>query len=183
MIKFDLSTLLVFLSGLLIGFLIFVLIYLYAVLKSLSRKVKIKNVEEEDIDEQEIRWLIIDAQKTFNDKNIRNNEGYGALLLRLIKELTNDIASKFYPNSRNPYLELTIDETIILANYISVRFDELMSRRILKLFRGMTVNQLLFVKTTKDSIEGHKIVKQFRKHRVTSILKGALATINLANPL
>lgn len=176
-------TLLVLLTGIMLGFLIFGLIYIYAVIKSLSKKLRVKKVEEEDIDEQEITWLIKDAQKTFNDKEIRDMEGYGALLLRLIRELSNDIASKFYPSSKHPYLELTIDESILLARYISDRFDELMSKRILKLFRGMTINQLMFVKNTKDSIDNHKLVKEIKSRGITNFAKTIFTAINIVNPV
>lgn len=177
------QTLLVLLSGIFLGFIIFGLIYLYAVVRSLSSKVRTKKVEEEDVDEQEIRWLIKDAQKTFNDKKIRDEEGYATLLSQLTKDLSNDIASKFYPSSKYPYLELTIDETILLIGYISKRFDELMSKRILKLFRGLTINQLIIAKDTKDSFDNHRIVKGIKKRGVAEVVKGFLTAINIVNPV
>ncbi|MDO9628823.1 MAG: hypothetical protein Q7I99_02890, partial [Acholeplasmataceae bacterium] len=132
-IRFDFSTFVSFLIGLSFGFLLLLLIYLYAVLKSLNKGLKLRGADEQDIDEEEIKWLIEDAQKQFKDKETRHAIGYHKYLLQLTRELSVDIAKKFYPKSKYPYLELTIDETLRLNHYITDRLEELLQGRILRL--------------------------------------------------
>ena len=49
-------------------------------------------------------------------------------LKNLSLELSKDIATKFYPESKYPLLELTIDETLMLGHYITDRIDKIFFR-------------------------------------------------------
>ena len=180
-IRFDLSALMSFLIGVSFGFLVLLLIYLYAVLKSMNKGLKMRGVDESDIDEEEIKWLIQDAQKQFKDKETRNAVGYGQYLLEINKELSIDIAKKFYPFSKYPFLELTIDETLMLNHYITNRLEQVMSGKILRLFRGWTISKIVEMNDTKSKIEQTVIVKAAKKYgKVTS---AAFALLNIVNPV
>lgn len=181
-IEFNWSNFIAFFLGIGAGFLLLLLIYIYAVIKSINKKFNLHKVQEEDIDEEEIKWMIEDAQKQFKNKEIRSKEGFGTLLLRVNKELTYDIASKFYPDSKYPYLELTIDETILLNHYITDRLDELLSGKIFRLFRGMTIRRIVEIYDSKEKIEKNKIVKTAKKHRLGKIASSTMKVINAVNP-
>ena len=149
-IRFDLSTLISFLIGISFGFLVLFLIYIYAVLKSMNKGLQLRQTDEQDIDEEEIKWLIKDAIKQFKHKETRDEVGFGKHLLDVNKELSIDIAKKFYPKSKYPYLELTLDETLMLNHYITDRFQELMaSSRILRLTRGWTLAKIVEMNEVK----------------------------------
>lgn len=171
-----------FFIGVFFGFVILLLIYLYAVIKSLNKELKINKVKEEDIDEEEIKWLIDDAINTFKDKKIREEIGYGNLLMRELKELTFDISKKFYPDSPYPYLELTIDESIALMHYITDRIDQLLSGKILRLFRGMTIRKLVEMNDTRVKIEESRLVKKAKKHNLSKVVTSTLTALNAVNP-
>jgi hypothetical protein len=180
-ITFDLSALISFLIGVSFGFLILLMIYLYAVIKSMNKGLKLRGVDETDIDEEEIKWLIQDAQKLFKDKETRTTIGYGTYLLQINKELSIDIAKKFYPFSKYPYLELTIDETLLLNHYITNRLEQVMSGKILRMFRGMTISKIVEMNDTKTKIEQSAIVKTAKKYgKVTS---AAIGLLNIMNPV
>lgn len=181
-INFNLQTFITFFLGIIMGFLILLLIYLYAVLKSLNKEMKLKKVQEEDIDEEEIKWMIEAAQKEFKNKKLREELGYTKLLARELKELTIDIAKKFYPNSPFPYLELTIDESLQLVEYIKGRVDELVSNPIMRLFRGMTLRRIAELNQTKEKIEESRLVKSAKKHGFSKIATSTLKVLNAANP-
>jgi hypothetical protein len=180
-IKFDLSAFVSFLIGVSFGFLILLLIYLYAVLKSLNKGMKLRAADEEDIDEEEIKMLIKDAQIQFKNKEQRNSVGYPKYLLQINRELSVDIAKKFFPRSKYPYLELTLDETLMLNHYITDRLEEVLSGRILRLFRGMTLSKLVELNETKNKIENNPIVKTAKKYN--KVTKAAFAVINAVNPV
>lgn len=172
-----------FFLGIFAGFVLLLLIYLYAVLRGLKKGLRTNEVEEEDIDEEEIKWMIKSSQETFKNKKVRAEVGYGKLLIQEIKELTVDISKKFYPNSPYPYLELTIDETIELNYYITNRVKELVeSNMFLRMFRGMTLRKIAELNNTKVQIQESRLVKAAKKTRFTKIASSALKVWNIANP-
>lgn len=180
-IRFDYSTFISFLIGISFGFLLLLLIYLYAVLKSLNKGLRLRTADEEDIDEEEIKMLIKDAQKEFKNKEARLAAGYPKHLLDVTRELSVDIAKKFYPKSKYPYLELTVDETLKLNHYITDRLEELLSGRILRLTRGMTLTKIVEMNETKTKIENAKVVKAAKKFG--NVAKTTMAVINAVNPV
>ena len=180
-IRFDLSTFLSFLIGVSFGFLVLLLFYLYAVLKSLNKGLKLKGTDEQDIDQEEIKWLIQDAQKQFKQKETRNEIGYAKYLGQLTKELSVDVAKKFYPKSKYPYLELTLDEALLLNHYITNRLEELLQGKILRLTRGMTLAKIVEINDTKTRIEENVIVKTAKKYKQAA--KTAVSIVNAVNPV
>lgn len=180
-INFDLSALLSFILGVVFGFLLLLLIYLYAVILSMNKNLRLRKADETDIDEEEIKLLIEDAQRLFKDKEQRQAVGYAKLLGNINKELAVDIAKKFYPRSKYPYLELTLDETLQLNHYITDRLEELLEGKIFSLIKGWTLAKLVEINDTKTKIEQNKIVKTARKYgKVTST---ALKVMNAVNPV
>ncbi|MFH0767921.1 MAG: hypothetical protein ABII85_02710 [Bacillota bacterium] len=180
-IRFDYSTFISFILGISLGFLLLLLIYLYAVLKSMNKGLKLRGVDEQDIDEEEIKWLIKDAQKLFKNKETRNAVGFPKYLLEITKELSVDIAKKFYPKSKYPYLELTIDETLKLNHYVTNRLEQLLNGRILRLTRGLTLTKIVEMNDTKTKIENSAVVKTAKKYG--NVAKTTVAIINAVNPV
>ncbi len=180
-IEFNYSTFISFFIGISFGFLLLLLIYLYAVLKSMNKGLKLRSVDEQDIDEEEIKWLIKDAQKIFRNKEERNAVGYPKHLLNITRDLSIDIAKKFYPKSKYPYLELTVDETLKLNHYITNRLEELLSGRILRMTRGLTLTKIVEMNNTKTKIENNAIVKTAKKYG--NVAKATLAVVNAVNPV
>ncbi|MDY0339533.1 MAG: hypothetical protein RBQ78_07230, partial [Acholeplasmataceae bacterium] len=75
-INFDLSALLSFILGVVFGFTLLLMIYVYAVILSMNKNLRLRKADETDIDEEEIKILIEDAQKLFKDKEQRQAVGY-----------------------------------------------------------------------------------------------------------
>ena len=92
-------------------------------------------------------------------------------------ELAHNIASKFNPTSKKPLQELTIDESLVLVRYISNRIDELLSSKILKLFRGMTIKKILEIKNTGQKITESKIYKTAAGAKLGKLMQ-ALKVVN-----
>lgn len=159
------------------------LIYLVAVVNSLNKEIKTKPVDEEDIDEKEIKWLIKDAHQQFKDKKLRDTVGFGPHLMKLSIELMHDISIKFFPQSRYPYLELTLDESLLLMKYISDRFNVLLEKPILKMFRGITLRRLVSLKDAKDKVDSNLIVKTSNKLKLNQLFKNTMMVLNVVNPV
>lgn len=180
-IELNLGTLISFLIGIGFGFLLLSLFYVYAVVKSLNKGMRLRHADETDIDEEEIKWLIEDAQKQFKNKTIRNEVGFYKHLGNVLMELSSDIAKKFYPMSKYPYLELTVDESLQLSHYITDRLDDILKGKILSLVRGVTLAQVVEMNTVKTKIESSRVVKGTKK--VAKIATSALMIFNAVNPV
>lgn len=182
-IEINIGWLITFFSGVLFGVVLLSLWYLVAVLASLNKGLRRAKVQEEDIDKKEIQWLIEDAHKTFKDKKLRTQVGYGQHVLNVALQLSNDIATKFYPKSKYPYLELSLDESLVLLRYISDRFNELLEKPVLKMFKGITLRRLITLNETKVKIDNNLIVKASSKLKVNDIVKQSFMALNIVNPV
>lgn len=177
----DVAWIIAFFSGILFCFIILALWYAISLIQPL--KPKKKKVQEADIDEKEIEWLIKDAHEAFKNKEKREAVGFGKYLIDISTELSNDIATKFYPRSKYPYLELTIDETLDLLRYISDRFKEIMNKPFLKLFRGITLRRLMTLSDAKEKIDKNPIVKTSNKLHLNKVFKNTMMALNVVNPV
>jgi hypothetical protein len=181
-LELDYGIIVSFLLGISFGFILLVMIYIYAVIRSMNKKLKYRKADEVDIDEQEIKWLIDDAKAQFKDKETRNEVGFIKYLGNVSGELSSDIAKKFYPESKYPYFELTIDETLHLNHYITNRIDEILSSKLFKLFRGMTLRRIIELNEAKENIENNPIVQAAKKYRFAEVAKTTVAVLNATNP-
>ncbi len=182
-ITIDYGMFISFILGISVGFMVLFLLYLYAVVRKMDKGLRLRKTDEEDIDEEEIRWLIKDAQTQFKDKEMRDELGYPKHLLKILGELSLDISKKFYPRSKYPYLELTIDETLALNHYITDRIDSLFQSRILKLTRGLTLRKIVELGDVKATIDDTKIMKAAKKYGIAEIAKSTAKALNAVNPV
>lgn len=173
--------LIVFLTGIIFGFFFVMLIYLYAVVASLRKKKKYgKNTT--NIEELEIELLIEDAETLFKDKEARKEVGVFAHFKNVSHDLVSDIAKKYYPTSKYPLLELSVEESLDLSNYISNRINEFLSARILAPLKRRTLAQIKSIYDVKAKVEETKIVKVSKKINIGKIGKTVMGIINIINP-
>ncbi|MGE4320782.1 MAG: hypothetical protein AB7E61_04990 [Acholeplasmataceae bacterium] len=177
----DFGILISFILGTSFGLLLFFLLYIYAVIRGLNKNSKFRSADETDIDEEEIKWLIKDAQEQFKNKDLRTQNGMYNHLSHILQELSVDISKKFYPNSKYPYLELTIDESLKLSHYITDRLDELLKGKILALTRGFTYSKIREMTELKTKVDQSVIGKAAKQYSTFS--KAAMATLNAVNPV
>ena len=74
-------------------------------------------------------------------------------------DLVNEIASSYYPNSKYPIYELSIDELILLTRYISDRIDGLFSGRILRKLKDLKVSSVMKMIDIKKKFGKNAILK------------------------
>ena len=126
---FDWRYLVVFFAGAIIGVFLLLMMYLSSASISFKKKRKYKR-NPVIVDEKEIESLIENAQKDFSNSELRYEIGFFSYYKQINFTLVTDIAEKYHPKSKYPYLELTIDETLDLINYISDKINEQLSGRI-----------------------------------------------------
>lgn len=173
--KFEPAVFIAFITGIVFGALLIVLFYIYAALRSLrkSRYVVVKGIKQ--IPQKDIEEMIKTAQSEYlADRKKEKPVG----LDKIIKKLVLDIATLYHPKSKTPLLELTLDETILLSQYIINRLDELLSKRAIKMFKKMRVSTAVSI----AKINQNKAVKTAKKYKIPAVIQNIGMVLNLVNP-
>ena len=182
--EFSWTSLFILLTGIFIGFIIALCIYLVVFLSSL-RKTKTSCINELSFEnEAMLKERLNDIKKDF----IADSEGLSMkektdLFGGAVYDVANAVASFYYPNSKYPLYELSIEELIKLLNYLSTRIDSIFSKPILKVFRKMTVSQIFRIIDTKKRIEENKIVKVATSSKTKKVFNSIMGVLNYANPV
>lgn len=180
--EFNLGSIFSFIVGCFFGILIFVLLYVYAVLRSLRKEKYVINSKEYDIDPDEIVLLVKNYQDTFKKEKLKGIGPNVESAAKLSAKLTDDIAKTFFPESKYPKFELSIDESIMLAGYVTQRIDEVLNKRGLKMFRKLRISQIIGWSSVKKQIDDTAIVKTEKKYGVSKKVKSVVGLVNIINP-
>ena len=113
-IRLDFSSILSFVIGVFFGSALILLIYVLLVLLSLHDKRYMVKTEEDSLTDNDVKQMVLDAQKTFKDRSLRGDLSKPAYCKTIVQDLALEIASSYYPNSKHPLLELSVDETVNL---------------------------------------------------------------------
>lgn len=183
LINIDWSLLFSFLIGVGVGIALLALIYLIIVLSTLTKKKYIVKTRSNDISEEEVYKLIRDTQAMFKDSNIKGEQANVSFAKDLSVELATNIAIKFFPDSKHPLSEITIDELLMLTVYISQRLEEILSHRGLKIFRKFKLSTIISFTEIKEKVEANNIVKATKKYKIMQALSAAKKVINIINPI
>lgn len=180
-INIDFGTIISFIIGIFFGIVIICLIYAIVVVASLGDKKFIVKTEDDSLSEQKVKELIKNAELIYKDKKIRGKNSRVNHCYKISKDLAYGIASSFYPNSKYPLLELTVDEVISLLGYIQVRIDEILNRRglrILKKFKVSFITDISMKTTTVLNSKAFNVTKNVSK-KVGFLKK----VVNVINPV
>ncbi len=165
-----------FLTGIIAGALLIVVIYLLIVTSKIHKSSVIitdtSNVKKEEI-EEDIRDAQEDFLKVRKIKNEISWDDYLDINITLMKR----IASRFYPESKKPLGELTLQECLLLDEYLVNKLNELLNTFGLKHFRKMKVNQIISLVNTSKKVTSNKLVKKGAK------AAKILSFINVINPV
>ncbi len=178
-INFDFKMLISFFIGVGLGVVLAILIYLIFVLSSLKSKKFIIKTENDDLKISEVKELIEIAKNEFKNKSLRGERTKTKQLSLILKDLIYAIASRYYPNSKYPLLEISIDELIMLFGYVEKRLNDILDKKGLRYFKRFKLSTLFYTKNTTDRITDSKVyeVGMYVK-KATSVGKKILNAIN-----
>lgn len=183
LIEFNMPLLFSFLIGLGIGLAIAVLFYLILVLSSVRKNNIVVKSTDNNLTDEEVKLMIQEAQQIFKDKSLKGANSNLAYCKDLSYELILNIARKYYPDSKRPLYELSIDEVLMLTVYISNRLDEILDAKGLRLFRKLKVSQIIGMTEIKEKIEANSIVKATKKYKIFEAISAAKKVVNIVNPV
>ncbi len=181
--EIDLPLIFSFLFGLAVGLALFSLIYLVIVLSTINKKKYIVSAAKNNVSDEEILQMIEESKVMFNDKYLKGEESHIIHCRNICSSLVNNIAIKFFPKSKYPLYELSIDELLMLSVYISNRLDDILDTRGLRMLRKFKVSTIVSLGDVKKSIEENVIVKATKKYKIAETLKAAKSVLNVVNPV
>ena len=142
---FNLGNLISFGIGIISGIIIIILIILIIISKEKKHiKKEIKKTDTiEDLSESEIKSLIKNKQNDFVYLTENSDIEATKAVIKLSLELIHEISSYYYPDSKYPEYEITIDEAIILIDNIEKKLDKLFKKPILKSLRKTKISAIV----------------------------------------
>lgn len=180
--KLSLNNLLLLLSGVVIGFMLCFLIYLVIVVSSFKKEEKNMIAPEIKVDDEKIKRLIRSAKNEFLEEAASHTTGQKINDLKSICwNLIHDIAQVYFPESKYPIYELSIDELMTLIHYITDRINSLFKGPILKPMKKIRISYILKVIETKRKIDENKAVKTASKLKTP--WKATMSVLNIFNPV
>lgn len=157
--ELNFSTVLSFIVGLIFGMILLGLIYALLVVISIRDKKYKVEVNPDNLRQEEAIAMVKKAQDSFNDRELRGKLKKGEYFRRLTTDLVYGIASSFYPDSKYPLLEITIDEAIELMGYVQYRFDEILKKGPIKLIKRLKISTIFNVSVNAQSVVENKAFK------------------------
>jgi len=175
------ETIISFIFGIFFGIALICLIYAILVVASLGDKKFFIKTQDDSLTLEETQQLIIDAQKSFKDKKLRGKNGKVSYCGKLSIDLAYGIASRFYPKSKYPLLEISIDEAIMLLEYIDKRIDDILSKGVLKTLRRFKISFITDMSLKTTAVMNSRAFNVGKN--VTKTITTAKKVINIINPL
>lgn len=181
------NNILIFLMGIIVGGIISGIIYLIIFFKSINKADKINQLtssKENIVQTSEVNKLISGAKDQYKEETKEYGITFKMETLKDISwDLVKNIANVYYPDSKHPIYELSIDELIKLCYYITERIDNVFQGRILKNVRNFKISQIITIIETKKKIDDNKLIKASKKLNSSGLYKAASTTLNIVNPV
>lgn len=127
---------------------------------------------------------MIESKQNQLDKTVRiTDNGYFRVAIDLSFELTEEIARYYFPESKYPIYELSIQEMLNLNFYITKRIEELVNGKFFKLFKNTRVASIIDLLNTRKKINNSKLMQVTRKLKLQQIYSATRTVLNYANPI
>lgn len=156
----NIKTLLVLLTGIVIGLVIASTFYAIILFSSIKKKEREIQKDIDEISDLEIAEIVKEVKKQYVEETegLPFNNRFELLRNRLF-ELIQRIATVYYPESKYPIYELTIEELIMFMQYLSTRIDVIFEKKLLRQFKKISISQIFRLVDTKKKIDDNKAVK------------------------
>ena len=182
-INFDIASLISFLFGILVGCALLTLIYSILVVSSIKSKKYITKSKTIEVTDEMVKEMVENARKAYSDKTLKGAKSSIAHCTTVCTDLVTDIARKFFPKSKRPLAELTIDEILSLCVYVSERVNIILDRPGLRLIKKLKLSTLLALGDAKKMIDDSALMKLTKKYKLKKVFSAVLGVVNIFNPI
>ena len=178
------STFFTLLAGIVIGFVICSTIYGITLLKSVKKESGKIKLNTTVVSEEELLKIVNEIKTSFVDETEGLSVKYRFEVLgSKLVEVASRIACLYYPNSKYPLYELTVEELIMFLEYLSKRIEGVFDKPILKHFKKISISQVFKILDTKKKIDESKVTKIIKKTQPSKIKSAVMVVLKVANPV
>ncbi|MCK5761703.1 MAG: hypothetical protein KAH16_02260 [Candidatus Izimaplasma sp.] len=172
-----------FFLGMATGAIAFTAIFVFLLVRGKNLNIEDIKRSSVDVDEEELKFLIIEKRKSFKRNKKLGNSSIAKLTFEMSYELIEEIAGYFFPESKYPVLELNVHELLDLNHYITDRIKDILDKPVLKNTMNLQMTQIMSMFEKKKQIQENKIIKTAQKYKVGKVVKYGGAALNLFNPV
>lgn len=150
-----------------------------------GKRLNLEDIKRPDLqmNEAELRALIEGRQQKLKRMIKYDQDSAFKSAMNVSYELIEEISRYFFPNSKYPMLELSINELLELNHYITNRVDELLDIPILKNAKKARIITILSMYQKKQAVEQSKMMKAAKKAKLGKVLKYGSMALNAVNPV
>jgi len=171
-----------FFLGMLTGIILFLATLTFLSIRGKNINLDVKKPEGE-FSEDDLRQLIVSRQNRLRKVLKTKKEGAFRLTFEVSYELVEEISRYFFPNSKYPMYELSVNESIELNHYITDRIDEILEVPVLKNAKKARIITIVNMYEKKKAIEGSKLAKAAKKLKLGKVAKYGGMALNAVNPV
>lgn len=172
-----------FLLGFLTGIILLMLSLTFLFSRKERKKMKIRIKEDVALDDQVLADMI-EGKINQLDKTVRlTDNGYFKVALDLGIELTEEISRYYFPESKYPLYELSIQELLDLSKYIIQRINNIMDGKVIRRFKNYRVASIMEALNARKKINNSKLMQVTRKLKLQQVYSASRAVLNYANPI
>lgn len=182
-LQFELSTILNFLLGVLTGIILFFLFFLLFSTLNSKKRYRKRMLNQLPLEDHEVYELIEMKQNQLIETVRLTDNAYFKVAFDLSFELLEEIASHYFPQSRYPIYEITIEELIDLNRYITNRLEEMVNGKILRHFKNYRISSIVNMLHMKKAVDNSKVMKLSRKLKISKFYNASRTVLNYANPI
>lgn len=178
-----LSQIPVFFFGMLTGMVVLTAAFVFLFIRSQVIDVEKYTKPTTDVDPDVLRELVKSKQKEFKQLRKLKEESVSKITFNLSFELVNEVAKYFFPDSKYPTLELSVNELLNLNHYITDRIDELLDKPVIKNTKKMQIVKVMEMLDKKKAVEESKIAKAAKRMKIGKVAKFGGMALNALNPV
>lgn len=166
-----------FFLGMVTGIILFTTFLTFFFLR--GRKIDISDikVKDDEIDKDVLLKTIKNRQVQVK-KNLRQSDDpVNQIIMSTSLDLIDEISRYFFPNSKYPKLELSIQEFLNLTHYISDRVEEIMNVPVFRNFKNVRIIQIVKLYEKQKYIRDSKFAESYKVYKYTMMV------VNVVNPV
>jgi len=172
-----------FVLGLLTGFILLALFVALMLVTDRNGKTKIKFSKMTTLQDKDVTAMIEQKHKEMTDTVKITDNAYFKVAFDLSFELMNEIARYYFPDSKYPMYELSIQEILDLNYYITKRIETLVNGKFIRRFKNYRVSTILNIINKKKAMDNSKLMKLSKKLYISKFYTVGKAVLNYANPI
>jgi len=141
-----------------------------------------KSIQAFDVDNEDIKALVVSKQKRIiRSTRLGVIKNY-YLVQQLTVDLVKEIARYYYPDSKYPHLEITIEEALDMNERILERLRTILDVKMISFLKNIRIAQIISFLEFKKTIEQNKLYQGAKKIHIDKLISYGYTAINFTNP-